>query len=512
MNRTQKFAINSFSAVVQQVILMIAGVIVPRVILVFYGSEINGLLTSLTQFFSYFTLVEAGLANASVYALYKPLAQKDHRAINELLVATRNFYWKSGFIFVLLTIALAIAYPCLVLTTALPKREISLLVFILGFSGCLDFFALAKYRALLTADQKVYVINIAGMTHQIVNTIVVIIMSNLQVNVVIMRLFALISVALRSIILILYCKKHYEFMDFSAEPNTRALSKRWDALYLDILGAIQKGAPVMIISIVLKDLKLASIYSVYHLVTSGVGGIVGVFTSGLPSAFGEIIISRQDAVLKKAYREFEWSYYTLIGIIYTVTFVMIKPFIVLYTEGITDANYMMPALGFLFVLDGLLYNLKTPQGMMIIAAGHFRETRVQVTIQGMIAVIAGTILACFFGIYGVVMGSVLANLYRDIDLLFYVAKKITKSSWKLSCKHMLCILLTCLGIQMIMGKIHMRIDRYIAWLGWAVAAAGISAGIIICSMGLVDREGMSGVFERFVNLVQKRGNVENKKL
>ena len=92
MSRTKRFLFNSLTAALLQVFTVAAGFIIPRIILVNYGSEINGLVTSITQFIAYFNLVEAGLAGAAVYALYKPLADKDHKSINAVLSATNKFY------------------------------------------------------------------------------------------------------------------------------------------------------------------------------------------------------------------------------------------------------------------------------------------------------------------------------------------------------------------------------------------------------------------------------------
>ena len=57
----------------------------------YYGSEINGLVSSINQFIVYFNLVEAGLSGAAIYALYKPLAENNHKAINSIVSAARNF-------------------------------------------------------------------------------------------------------------------------------------------------------------------------------------------------------------------------------------------------------------------------------------------------------------------------------------------------------------------------------------------------------------------------------------
>lgn len=43
----------------------------------YFGSELNGLVTSITQFLGFITLLEAGVGNVVQSSLYRPLAQKD---------------------------------------------------------------------------------------------------------------------------------------------------------------------------------------------------------------------------------------------------------------------------------------------------------------------------------------------------------------------------------------------------------------------------------------------------
>lgn len=54
MGRSKKFMLNSVTTALLQVVTMIAGFITPRFMLTAYGSEINGLISSILQFISYF--------------------------------------------------------------------------------------------------------------------------------------------------------------------------------------------------------------------------------------------------------------------------------------------------------------------------------------------------------------------------------------------------------------------------------------------------------------------------
>ena len=427
-SRTKKFFYNSLSTAMLQLTNMIIGFLLPRLMLKFYGSEINGLVTSITQFISYFNIVEAGLAGAAVYALYKPLAEKDTKQISKVVSTTKNFYIKSGFIFVCLVLLLAIIYPIFASVDSLNYIDIFFLVIILGSSGFLDFFTLSKYRVLLTADQKIYVISISSIIYYIVNTILIFIFTYLGFNIVIVRFVAIFAILLRSLILYFYTKKYYSNISFNEKSDKSLLNKRWDALYLQLLGSVQLGAPIIILTIFSSaaNLIIVSIYSIYNIVLQGINNLLSIFISGLSASFGEIIVSNNQSKLQETSQEFEYIYYDVITLVYAVSFLLIMPFIKLYCANINDANYYIPIVGALFVINGLLYNIKTPQGMLVISAGLYKETRVQSTIQGLIIIIFGVLLVPKFGIIGILIANILSNIYRDIDLMFFIPKNLTK--------------------------------------------------------------------------------------
>ena len=141
---------------------------------------------------------------------------------------------------------------------------------------------------------------------------------------------------------------------------------------MQILGAIHHGAPIVLLTLVTKNLLLVSVYTIFNMVLSSINGLLSIFKSGLSASFGDVIARGEVKVLQKSYSEFEFSYYALITVIYSVASVMIMPFIRIYTSGVTDVQYDVPLIGFLFVISGLMYNLKTPQGMLVISAGMFK--------------------------------------------------------------------------------------------------------------------------------------------
>lgn len=503
MSRTKKFFYNSIATAFYQIIVMIAGFITPRFMLKYYGSEINGLVSSINQFIVYFSLVEAGLSGAAIYALYKPLAEKKYKEINSIVVAARKFYTQSGYIFLSLTIGLATIYPLLVKTDAVTPLNVGLLVLILGVNGALEFFTLAKYRVLLTADQRTYVVSLASTVHIIVNTLIVIILASRKVDIVFLRFVALLSIFLRSFILMIYVKIKYKYIDYKEKPNFQALNKRWDALYLQILGAIQTGAPVVILTCVAKNLKIVSIYTIFNMIIAGLNGILSIFTSGLPASFGDVIARGEQKILQRAYREFELFYYMLITIIYSTAFITIMPFVRIYTRGVEDISYDLPFIGFLFVLNGLLFNIKTPQGMLVISAGLFKETKIQTTIQGVIVVAIGGVLSPFIGITGVLVGSILSNLYRDIDLMFFIPKNITKLPVRKTAARIIRVFISIGIIWVTFLFINLSPSGYLTWMKDAVVVAVYSTFIVLIINVLFERENTINATKRIIGMVKR---------
>ncbi len=503
MNRTKKVFLNFITSVFYQLLLMVSMFIIPYLMLKSYGSEINGLVSSINQFISFFRLVEAGLAGAAIYALYKPLAGRNYIAINGILVATKKFYINSGYIFLTLTVALAFLYPVLVETISVTKLSIGLLVLILGISGALEFFTLAKYRVLLSADQRSYVISIASIVYVIVNTLIIVVLSIKKIDIILLYTITIFSVFVRTLILMLYVKKRYKFVNFHEVPNFKALDKRWDVLYSQILGAIQMGAPLLILLVVSQDLKLVSVFTIFNLIMVGLNSILSVFVSGLSASFGDIIAKKEQKALQNAYNEFEFLYYTMIAIVYSVSFIGIMPFIRIYTSGVSDIDYNIPIIGFLFVLNGLLYNLKTPQGMLVIAAGLYKETRLQTTIQGLIVIIIGIILTPFLGIIGVIMGSIFSNLYRNIDLILFAPKYVTKLPLKQTLYRIVRLLISIIIIILPFLFLGINPQNIVSWMVYSVTI-GCYGILVVIVVGLIfERSSMVKIINRLKGLVRK---------
>ena len=366
------------------------------------------------------------------------------------------------------------------------------MVIILGANGVLDFFVMAKYTTLFTADQRLYVISLANCLQVIFTTVIMFILARQQMDIVVLRAIVVMVILGKAYLIRWYAGRYYASVNYSSEtPDYTALTKRWDVLYLQLLGAVQTATPVVLLTLLAKDLKLVSVYVVYNMVLSGVNSILGIFMNGLQAGFGEIIARREISTLQRAYSEFQFMYYNLMGIVFSVTFVTIQPFIRLYTEGITDVDYNVPLIAGLFVVSGLLYNLKTPQGMLTLAAGLYREQRVQLTIQSVILLVFGLCLTSKYGISGVLIAAIASNVFRDVEIPYFVHKFLLRESYINTYKNMiLCLSISVTAIFFIRQCMSTEVFSCVEWILYLVQVIAVVVIIFAIKSFILERNAM----------------------
>ena len=248
-------------------------------------------------------------------------------------------------------------------------------------------------------------------------------------------------------------------------------------------------------------LESVSVFSIFNMVFTGIGSLFDIFMSGLSAGFGEIIARKETKTLQKAYGDFEFVYYAMITTVYATAFVMLMPFISVYTSGVTDTDYNRVLLGVLFVVNGFLYNLKTPQGMLVISAGLYKETRVQTTIQCGLIVILGIILAPLMGLEGIMIALCISNLYRVIDLVMYIPKAVTKLPVSSTLSKIIFSIVAAAISVLISSRFNLKATGYVQWVLKAGAVFALSISVYIGVSLLFMRSSFSSAFKRIMSMI-----------
>ena len=408
-----------------QIVTIIAGFILPPLIVATYGSVQNGMVASIGQFIAYLALVEAGISSVSIAALAKPLYDNDKNKINSILAATQNFYSKAGGIFVSMILILSLVYPHIV--EGVDKFSAGLMVIVLSFIGIVDFFVIGKYRALLIADRKYFVLGVVKIIAVILNTVVSIFLIKFGYSLLFVKFVSILIYVSNYLMILIYIKKRYGFINLKTKFDKNTLEQKWDMMYHRFAGIVLDNSPLVILTIFC-SLSEVSIYSIYALVFLAANQLVDTLYDGMQGFFGRFLAEDNPKKLKSSFGRYETLYFFAAGICYTCASLLTIPFMQIYTKNMTDADYIQPTLAALFVLVGVMNKIRGPAAMLFISAGHFKQTKWRAVLEAVINIFASVFFVIKFGFTGVLLGTVCSLAYRAPDLIIYSSKHIVHNN------------------------------------------------------------------------------------
>ncbi len=424
----KKSLTNIVVGVLTQGCTLLLGLLIPRLFILGYGSEINGLMSTINQFFAYAALLEAGVGVATMQALYKPLAFDDKESASSILSATKRYYDKVSFWYLLAVVAFAAIYPFCV-KVSLSYLTVFFLILFQGLSGVVNFYFQAKMKILLEADGRKYVVANANFVVYLLTSAAKILIVTFGQSVMWVQVSVFAISLLQMIFYSLYFKKKYGWVNLKAEPDFDALKQKNSFLIHQISGLIFSGTDILIVSIFC-GLEMASVYTVYNLVFSALRAISGGFFDGFSFLLGQTFNRDREAYLKL--HDAVENYYSafLYGLIF-VALLLIMPFMRIYSSGMTDTNYVLPVLGLLFCIKQFLSDGRAVTGNLITIAQHAKQTVSRTITESAINLVTSLIFVNIWGIYGVILGTICALLYRTNDIIIYANRKILgRSPWK----------------------------------------------------------------------------------
>ncbi|WP_338487531.1 hypothetical protein [Ruoffia tabacinasalis] len=209
MNNIKLLKINTSISLINQVIVILSGLILPRFILIYYGSEINGLVSSITQFLSIITFLELGVGGVVQATLYKPIAENNYLFLSKVLSSAKKYFRILSYILVIYIIVLIIVFPIIV-DSPLDFISNSILIVAMSISlFCQYYFGLIN-QLLLNADQKTYVHTILQIITIILYTFISVVLIVNNFSIVLVRAMASLMFLIKPIVMSIYVKKIYD--------------------------------------------------------------------------------------------------------------------------------------------------------------------------------------------------------------------------------------------------------------------------------------------------------------
>ena len=478
LNRNRKFMLNSIAGLMRQLITMVCGFVITKAMLITYGSEINGLVASITQFLGFITFLEMGIGPVIQSNLYKPLAKGDMHSVSQIVRASEKFFRSIACIFIVYIIVLCIVYPNIINSNR-SALFLVLLIIILSISLLSQYFFGMTYQLLLNADQKGYIQYLLNSITLIVNTVLCLILMKCGMSIHIVRLVTATIYIFRPIILCIYVKNNYNLeKNITYEENP--IKQKWNGFTQHLASVVLDNTDVVVLT-AMSTLSNISIYTVFYNVVYGVTQIIMTTVNGLEAMWGNMIANEEWNTLKKSFAYIEWFSHQAITILFTATGVLITPFILIYTSGVNDADYYQPIFGALLVLAFGMQCYRTPYAKMIKAAGHYKQTQNGAFISLVINIMLSVVFVKKWGLIGVALGTIAALSYHTVYFVVYLKNNIVKRKVSIFVKYLitdfLIMILAVLLVKVSISNIYMN-----GYINWVIIAIKVTIEVIVVSV------------------------------
>lgn len=459
---------NTLWSIVLQVTTILAGLVLPRQVLKYYGSEVNGLVNSITQFLSVITFLEFGVGAVVQSALYKPLAERNIQKVSEIIASATRFFRKLGKIFLVYVVFLLFIYPQISEQDFGWLYSAALIVII-----CISQFAQYYYGMvdglLLSADQHGYIQYSIQSITLVLNTVACLIAIRCGVSVHAMKILTSAIYLARPLLLRLYVQRHYQLnrhIQYKGEP----LQQKWNGVAQHVAAIVLDSTDVIVLTI-FSTLSNVSIYSIYHFVVAGISQLLMALNNGVRALIGELLAKNKMPQLNKIFGVYEWAMHTASTFFFGCAGILILPFVRIYTTSINDAEYIQPLFALIIILAFLFYSYRNPYIIMILAAGHYKQTQSNYIIAAVLNIVISIASVRQWGLVGVAIGTLVAMAYQTVWMAYYNSRHLLHWPFKNFCRQLLADALTVLLAVPVCLQLPLSAANYGQWVLRAIPVA-----------------------------------------
>lgn len=468
-NRMHKAKLNMVTTLLRQLMATLCGIVIPRVMIGAFGSVAYGATTSIAQFLSYISLLEAGIGRVARGALYRPLAEGNIEQTSGVYYTVKRFFRNVGLIFLAYTVVLAIAYYDIADTQIFSRQYTFGLVIAISLSTMATYFGGITNMTLMHADQKQYLTNAIITITNLLNTLCIVCLVWMDADILTVKLVSSIIFIARPVLYAAYVKRQYKLVQVKTDDSL--LSQKWTGIGQHIAYFLHTNTDVVMLTL-LSDLKMVAVYSVYHLVVNSIWNIASAFSGGMEAAFGSMLAEKDHFAFVNAYRYYKFILTFVSLVLFGCTGVLIVPFIKLYMAGVTDANYIQPLFALVLVLAEAMNALSLPCSTIPTSANMLKHTKWGSYGEAIINITLSLVLIHWNPLLGVALGTFCATLFKSVYYMTYVGRNILKDN----VKRILLQFFLSIGLIAAMSFLGMyattlfNLGTYFAWFLFAIFA------------------------------------------
>lgn len=474
------------------------------------GAEVLGLNTTATNLLGFLNLAELGIGTAISYALYKPLLEKSHQEINEIVSVQGWMYRKIALIITGGGIVLISFFSRIFAKAELPLWYAYATFFVLLAGSLFGYFF--NYRQIvLTADQKEYKITLNIQGFRILKVILqiaaVIYLPNGYVYWLALELLtAFITVFILNKLL----KKEYPWLN--ARPSEGALLKdkypliivKTKQLFFHKIGSFVFTQTTPLIIYAYSTLTLVAIYGNYLLIITGLSMLVTSVFNSLGAGVGNLVAEGNREKIKAVFGQYFSARFWLASVVCFVLYSTAHSFVSLWI----GSDYLLEQTPFILLVVYTFFSLTRIYEPFTMAYGLYQDVWSPV-IESTLNIGCSVLFGHYWGLSGVISGIIVSQVAIVIIwkpyFLFTQGFHEPVQEFVISyLKYIFLILLSCLGSHYIIHSIYSgSIYSFLSWSKYSFMVLVVYSTISLI-LFYTTSVGMRGFVKRCVAILSER--------
>ena len=503
-NRSIYSLLNAFSAICLTLVNGLLGIVVTRLVIEHFGSDFNGLNSTANQVVHVLMIVEGGFTTASNVALFAPCIAKDYDTVNGIMAATRKKFRQIGIMFFTVGTVIAIGYA-MIANSALDREFIFTVIMMTMIPPAFNLYYAITYRVLLQAQQKEYVYSFTtactiGLGH--ISNIVMILnngpMWMVRVNTM---TFAILNV----IVLAGLVKRANIFLNLDkVEPRPDLIKGTSDVMAQRITSVIYDSSPLVFLSASpTGGTVLASVYAVYNNVFIIIKSLIRGAIDAPRLSIGQILTQRKREDVWPVFAQYQYAAFSVVFVLLTTTCALIMPFVRLYTDGITDAQYTDVRIAVLMVIISTAEMIHMPSSHLLNMAGEFKVCRnIQIS-TCVVLLITMTVGGILWGVYGMLFSLLTVTFVLDMLEMGYVHIRFFKGKLLSLARLLLPLVAAGAVICYFEMNLSLTVNNYFMFVLYGAILVCVN-GLLAFAVGLLfNRKALMGILRRVLSVVRR---------
>lgn len=419
IERTKNASRNIIFGFVLKIYQMVVPFLMRTAMIYYMGVQYLGLNSLFTSVLQVLNLAELGVGSAMVFSMYKPIAEDDETTICALMKLYQLYYRVIGGIIAVIGIVLTPFIPHLIKGDIPDNINVYVLYLLNLGATVLSYWLFAYKNSILQAHQRTDVISKVTI---VINTILYVTQFCVLAfthNYYLYVIALLLAQALTNISTAIVSDRlypRYKAKGNLPKESVDTINKRIRDLFTSKLGGvIVNSADTIVISAFL-GLTVLAVYQNYYYILTAVIGFVAIIFSACTAGIGNSLIVETKQKNYSDFKKFTFLISWIAGFGSCCFLNLFQPFMKIWVGDSLTLNYSAVIC---FTIYYFIYEINQLLNTYKDAGGIWHKDRFRPLITALANLAMNLILVNFWGIYGVLLSTVISMLFIGMPWIIH---------------------------------------------------------------------------------------------